>query len=107
QIADVDPDSPNYLDIIASVSTANPECDDGTATGHYCGRADEIGYDPQDHVILIANPSPLSTAAGHAPVNPYATLISAKPPYKVLGQITFPGAGGPEQPFGIPAPPPL
>jgi hypothetical protein len=101
QVADVDPDSPNYLSIIGSANTSNPECDDGT--NHYCGRADELGYDPEDHVILIANPSPLSLAAGHAPVDPYATLISAKPPYKVLGQVIFHGAGGAEQPLWIPA----
>src|SRR5215468_5601876 len=39
QVADVDPDSPKYLQILHSVSTALPACD--TATTHYCGRADE------------------------------------------------------------------
>jgi hypothetical protein len=102
QVADVDPDSPNYLKIIGSVSTAAAGCDGGTATTHYCGRADEIGYDPVHHVILIANPSPLSVAAGHAGIDPYATLISAKPPYAVLGQISFAGAGGLEQPLWNP-----
>ncbi len=53
QVADVDPDSPNYLKIIASISTALPGCDGGTATTHYCGRADEIGYDPEHRIILI------------------------------------------------------
>src|SRR6516162_6387444 len=32
QVADVDPDSPNYLKILHSVSTALPACDGGTAT---------------------------------------------------------------------------
>src|SRR5262252_586992 len=48
QVADVDPDSPTYLKILASVSTANAACDTNTppgnpavATGHWCGRADE------------------------------------------------------------------
>src|SRR2546425_6090272 len=63
QVADVDPDSPNYLKIIASISTALPGCDGGTATTHYCGRADEIGYDPEHRIILIANPTPLAVAA--------------------------------------------
>jgi hypothetical protein len=31
-------------------------------------------------------------------VDPYATFISTDPPYKVLGHITFSGAGGLEQP---------
>ena len=34
RVADVDPDSPNYLNIIGSISTSIPACDDGTATGH-------------------------------------------------------------------------
>src|SRR6266566_5965065 len=118
QVADVDPGSPNYLKIIKSVSTAITACDGATATTHYCGRADEIGYDPEDHVILIANPSPLSvtkctamganctTAAGvaaaGAALDPYATFIAATPPYGVLGRITFAGAGGLEQPLWNP-----
>jgi hypothetical protein len=102
QVADVDPDSPNYLKIIGSVSTATPGCDGGTATTHYCGRADEIGYDPQHHVILIANPSPLAVAAPHAGIAPYATFISAVAPYNVLGHVSFVGAGGLEQPLWNP-----
>src|SRR5262249_50321308 len=35
QVADVAPDSPNYLKILPSVSTALPACDGGTATTHY------------------------------------------------------------------------
>ncbi len=102
RIANVDPDSPDYLKIIGSTSTANSTCDDTTATGHYCGRADEIGYDPKDHVILIANPSPLAIAAPHTGTNPFATFISANPPYAVLGHVTFVGAGGLEQPLWDP-----
>jgi hypothetical protein len=63
---------------------------------HYCRRSDEIDYDPVDRVILIANPSPLSTATGHGHVAPYATFIEAQHPYRVLGHIAF--AGGLEQP---------
>ncbi|HYR85008.1 MAG TPA: hypothetical protein VE422_13080 [Terriglobia bacterium] len=100
QIADVDPNSIDYLKILASVSTAVPACD--SATAHYCGRADELGYDPRDHIILVANNAPLSVAAPHGPVDPYATFISATPPYSVLGHITFVGAGGLEQPLWDP-----
>jgi hypothetical protein len=100
QVADVDPDSPNYLNIVGSISTAMPACDNAIA--HYCGRADELGYDPRDHVILIANNAPRSVAAPHGPVDPYATFISSKPPYAVLGHIVFAGAGGLEQPLWDP-----
>ena len=44
RIADVNPDSLSYLNIIGSASTSIPECD--SATAHYCGRADELGHDP-------------------------------------------------------------
>ena len=98
QVADVDPASPTYQQILHSVSTALPVCDGGTTTTHYCGRADEIDYDPVDHIILIANPSPLSVSVPHVAVDPYATFINADPPYNVLGHITFVGAGGLEQP---------
>jgi len=97
RVADVDPDSTDYLKILASVSTAIPACD--SATAHYCGRADELGYDPRDHIILVANNAPLSVDAPHAPIDPYATFISATPPYSVLGHISFAGAGGLEQPL--------
>lgn len=98
QLADVDPASPTYLQILNSVTTALPVCDGGTATTHYCGRADEIDYDPIHHIILIANPSPLSVTVPHVSIDPYATFINADPPYNVLGHITFAGAGGLEQP---------
>jgi hypothetical protein len=99
KVADVDPDSPTYLQILGSISTALPVCDGGTATTHYCGRADELDYDPIDHIILIANNAPLSVGVPpHVSVDPYATFINADPPYDVLGHITFTGAGGLEQP---------
>ena len=100
QVADVNPHSANYLKILGSISTAIQACDNGPA--HYCGRADEIGYDPMHHIILIANNAPLSAAAGHAAVDPYATFISAAPPYAVLGHVAFAGAGGLEQPLWDP-----
>ena len=98
QLADVDPESATYLKILTSVSTALPACDGGTATTHYCGRADELDYDPVDNIILIANNAPLSATAPHLSIDPYATFINAAPPYNVLGRITFVGAGGLEQP---------
>jgi hypothetical protein len=100
QVADVDPDSSNYLKIIGSASTAIPACDDGTH--HYCGRADELGYDPKDRIILVANNAPLSVAAPHAGIDPYATFISAVPPYPVLRHIVFAGSVGLEQPLWDP-----
>src|ERR1051326_2026426 len=48
RVANVDPGSTDYLKIIGSVSTAIPACDTGTT--HYCGRADELGYDPKDRI---------------------------------------------------------
>jgi hypothetical protein len=98
QVADVDPDSPTYLHILHSISTALPVCDGGTATTHYCGRADELDYDPVHHIILIANNGPVSVTVPHVSIDPYATFINADPPYNVLGHITFVGAGGLEQP---------
>ena len=80
------------LQIIASISTAMPACDDGTATGKYCGRTNEIAYDPVHHIVLVQNPAPLTVAAPHVNADPYATFISAKYPYRVLGHITFPAA---------------
>ena len=97
RVADVDPDSPNYLSIIGSINTSIPACDTGTT--HYCGRADELGYDPKDHIILVANNAPLSPVLPHTLISPYATFISAIPPYPVLGHVTFAGAGGLEQPL--------
>ena len=102
RVADVDPDSPNYLNIIGSIDTSVPACDNGTATGRYCGRADEIGYDPRDHVILIANNAPRSILAPHNLTDPFATFISSIPPYAVLGHVTFTGATGLEQPLWDP-----
>ena len=97
QVADVDPNSRNYLKIIKSISTAIPEC------GSHCDRADEIGYDDADHFILAANNQPLTANASNPPTrsNPYATFISAES-YQVLGHVTFEGATGLEQPLWVP-----
>ena len=112
RVADVDPDSATYLSILASIDTSVKDssspsfCDDGTASGHWCGRADELGYDSKDHLILIANNAPSSTTLkcptaanpnAHCAVEPYATLVSADPPYSILKVFSFANAGGLEQ----------
>jgi hypothetical protein len=89
--------------IVASVSTAIGACDGGTETTHYCGRTNEIGYDPEHQIVLVSNPSPLTLTAPHVTGDPYATFISARPPYAVLGHITFPGAGNSEGHIWVPA----
>jgi hypothetical protein len=97
KVADVDPASPTYLKIIQSISTAIPEC------GSHCDRADEIGYDPVDHIILVANNQPLTATPTTPPTrgNPYATFINADT-YQVLGHVSFQGATGLEQPLWVP-----
>ena len=58
------------------------------STGAQC-RADEIGFDPKDHVIVVGNPSEKP---------PLAVVISSDPPYSVLAKIPFSDARGFEQP---------
>jgi len=62
------------------------------STGALC-RADEIGFDPKDHVIVVGNPEE------HPP---FATIISSDAPYEVLSKISFPDASGLEQPLWDP-----
>jgi DNA-binding beta-propeller fold protein YncE len=62
------------------------------STGGQC-RADEIGFDPKDHIIVVGNPEE------HPP---FATIISSDAPYEVLGKIPFPDASGLEQPLWDP-----
>jgi DNA-binding beta-propeller fold protein YncE len=57
------------------------------STGAVC-RADELGFDPKDHVIVVGNPEE------HPP---FATIISSDAPYEVLSKIPFPDASGLEQ----------
>src|SRR5438876_10678827 len=52
-------------------------------------RADELGYDPVEHVVLVAN---------NASVPPHLTFVSADT-YSVLGQIKLTDATGLEQPW--------
>jgi hypothetical protein len=102
RVADVDPDSPNYPHIIHSIDTSIPACDGGTDTTRYCGRDDEIGFDPRDRIILIANNAPLDVNPPHHSIDPYATFISADPPYAKQGTISFPNVTGLEQPLWDP-----
>ena len=70
------------------------------------GRADELGYDPVERIVMVAN---------NASVPPHVTFVSADT-YRILGQIQFPDATGLEQPwwdaqlhrflFTVPASPP-
>jgi hypothetical protein len=93
QVADL-----HSLSIIATVSTAIAACDGGTATTHYCGRDNEMTYDPDDHIIIVVNPNPLDRTT-HAAIPAYVSLIDAHPPYPILGTIAFPDARGtPEAP---------
>jgi hypothetical protein len=62
------------------------------STGAHC-RADEIGFDPKDHIIIVGNPEEKP---------PYASIISSDPPYTVLGKVNFEGARGFEQPMWDP-----
>jgi DNA-binding beta-propeller fold protein YncE len=59
------------------------------STGANC-RADEIGFDPKDHVIVVGNPEE------HPP---FVSIISSDAPYDVLAKIPFPDAEGFEQPL--------
>src|SRR6266550_670641 len=86
------------LSIIASVSTAIAACDGGTETTHYCGRDNEMTYDPEDHVIIVVNPNPLDRTT-HTAIPAYVTFIDAHSPYPILGTMSFPDARGtPEAP---------
>ncbi len=53
-------------------------------------RVDELGYDPRDHLVIVAN---------NADKPPFLTLISSRPPYAVKTRITLTRAtDGLEQP---------
>jgi hypothetical protein len=109
QVADVDPNSSNYLKFLfpsvgctvnCGVNTADPtfaggqQCNNGTT--NTCGRADELGYDPADHIVMVANDAPTPQLPATV-AWPYATFVSTDT-YKILGEVIFTGAGGAEQP---------
>ena len=79
------------LSIIHTTSTAVAACDGGTETTHFCGRTNEMTYDPVNRVIIVTNPNPLDVTT-HAPLAPYVSFIDARRPYAVLGTISFPDA---------------
>ena len=58
-------------------------------TGAAC-RADELGFDSKDHVVVVGNPEE------HPP---FAAIISSDAPYELLAKIPFPDATGFEQPL--------
>jgi DNA-binding beta-propeller fold protein YncE len=79
---------------VFDLTNAKPPFSDVTpaatiSTGANC-RADEIGFDPKDHVIVVGNPEE------HPP---FASIISSDAPYDVLAKIPFPDAEGFEQPL--------
>lgn len=93
KVLDVDPSSPTYLQIIASIPTGGlkglPSATCTSATGNYsatCRRADELAYDPVDNIIIVANDEPDGLAA-------FSTFINASAPYNVLGQINYTAQG--------------
>jgi hypothetical protein len=96
------------LSIVKTVSTAIEACDGGIEGPHYCGRTNEMTYDPKDHIVIVVNPNPLNRtpdATGtHVPLPPYVSFIDGHAPYTVLGTIAFPDARGtPEAPVWNPA----
>jgi hypothetical protein len=92
-------DVQNLRQIVAAINTSIPACDGGTATTHYCGRTNEITYDPLHDLIFIQNPSPLAVAAPHGAIDTYATFVSARPPYNIVGTIAFKDRRGQEAPL--------
>ena len=65
-------------------------------------RADELAYDPRDHIILITNPD---EATATPPGVPFVTFISTTT-HKVLGTIIYDGkpGDGPNATAGIEQP---
>ena len=98
KIADLNPKSPTYLQIIASIPVDNQSS--VSMCGGPCRRVDELGYDPADRIIMAASDAPKT-------VPPFVSFVSAVPPYKLLGQINFAAQGlatgnGLEQPLWVP-----
>lgn len=54
-------------------------------------RADELSFDPSDHIVLVGFPEPEMGGT------PFIAFISSDPPFDSLGILQFPGAGGIEQ----------
>ena len=70
--------------VVATIPTTRPGHDAATDK-----RADEMAYDPADHILVVAN---------NAAVPPFVTFISTRPEdRRVLGQIVFDQYAGVEQ----------
>jgi hypothetical protein len=97
KVADVNPTSKTYLQLVDSISLANRTA--VSMCGAVCNRADELGYDPEDHIIMVANDEPTG-------IPPYVSLVNADT-HALIGQINFSVqgelTGGLEQPLWIPA----
>jgi hypothetical protein len=78
--------------------------------GANCLRADELAYDPEDHIIMVATDAPTGTGCSPNPAlecPPYASFVNADS-HALIGQINFAaqgllGGGGLEQPLWVPA----
>ena len=94
QVADVDPGSANYLKIVKTIDVSTPACSPN------CNRADELGYDPKDHLILAAIDQPNSASDASTPIAPYAALINAQTyGVQIVSIPNITPGGGLEQPL--------
>ena len=100
KVADVNPASPTYLKIIDSIPLSGLTAGVSSCVPATCQRADEIAYDPEDHIIMVATDAPTS-------IPPYSTFVNADT-HKVINQINYLAegldtGGGLEQPLWVPA----
>ena len=92
QAADVDPELVKLPGgSIRSISPGSPgRC------GAHCDRADEMGYDPADHVLLVANNQPLAATSTTPPTrgNPLRDAHQYGYFIRCWGHVSFEGATG-------------
>ncbi len=110
KVADVNPKNSltTYLQIIDSIALSNRTA--VSMCGAKCFRADELAYDPEDHIVMVATDAPTGTGCSPSPAlvcPPYASFVNADS-HALIGQINFAaqgllGGGGLEQPLWIPA----
>jgi len=97
KIGDVNPTSKTYLQLVDSISLANRTA--VSMCGAACNRADELGYDPEDHIVMVASDEPTG-------IPPYVSFVNADT-HALIGQINFSAqgelTGGLEQPLWIPS----
>jgi hypothetical protein len=99
KVGDVNPNSKTYLQIIDSIPLSGLSAVSNCVPSA-CQRADELAYDPADHIIMVATDAPVS-------VPPFASFVNADT-HKVIGQINFAAqglgvGGGLEQPLWVPS----